>query len=163
MAGTTSKEETSRKAIVADTNILISAMLKETGYTRRTLILLTELYPTYTPTIALQEIREHAAYIAEKKKTPKENLEALIKIVTWKIQLANPHYYQDKTEQARKLVRDPGDIDFAALALKLAEKHDEVILLTWNKRDYKIPELEELKVKVLSPPEAAKTLLPLQI
>ena len=49
MARGTSKEGASKEALVIDTNIIISSMIKESGYTRTILITLTEITPSYTP------------------------------------------------------------------------------------------------------------------
>ncbi|MEB3779437.1 MAG: PIN domain-containing protein [Desulfurococcales archaeon] len=73
MDGGEGKEETSQKALVIDTNIIISSMLKEAGYTRRVLLLLSALYPTYTPKHAIEEIHRHAQYLAERKGIPERS------------------------------------------------------------------------------------------
>ncbi len=67
MDGEAGEEEAGRKALVIDTNVIISSMLRESGYTRRVLILLAALYPAYTPRYAVEEIHKHSLYLAEEK------------------------------------------------------------------------------------------------
>ena len=151
MDGEAGEERAGKKAFVIDTNVIISAMLKETGYTRRILTLLTELYPTYTPEYAIKEIRKYADYLAEEKNLPREKQQALIKLITENINIIEERRYETYTPEAKTLTTDPGDIDFVALSLKLRETYREVVLLTWNTRDYKTGELGKRGITVLSP------------
>ena len=147
-------------AVVVDTNIIISSLLKEAGYTRRTLILLSELYPTYTPRIALEEIKRHAQTLTKKKGRPWEELKALLEIVIADVEVVDPEMYNRYMEEAQDLVSDPGDADFAALALKLREQYGNILILTWNKKDYDQKGLKKKEIIVATPPEAIKILLP---
>ena len=154
------KPNREKTAIVVDTNIIISSLLKETGYTRRTLILLSELYPAYTPRSALEEIKRHAQTLTEKKGRPWEELETLLEIVIAGMEVVDPETYNRYMEEAQDLVFDPGDADFAALALKLRERYGNILILTWNKKDYDQKGLKRKKIIVATPPEATEKLLP---
>ena len=72
----------------------------------------------------------------------------------------NPETYNRYMEEAQNLVFDPGDADFAALALKLREQYGNILILTWNKKDYDQKTLKKKKIIVATPPEAIETLLP---
>ncbi len=67
--------------------------------------------------------------------------------------------YDDKLDAASGLVKDPSDRWFVALALKLAEKHGMAVILTYNRKDYKVEELMKRGVRVLTPAEAVRILL----
>jgi len=159
MAGGTSKEGASKEALVIDTNIIISSMIKESGYTRTILITLTEITPSYTPEHALKEIEKHAQFLAKRKGIPLHKQEALIKVLTSNIEVVGGDFYKDKLREAKQYVKDPGDIDFAALALKLRERYEHVSILTWNTRDYRVDLLEQLEIRVLTPANAVKHLI----
>ncbi len=163
MARGSSKEKSSGKAIVIDTNILISSMLKESGYTRRILLLLVEFYPVYTPSYALEEIKRHLHRLAERKGIPPERLRALITLLTEDLRVVDEREYAPYLSEAKALVHDPGDTDFVATSLMLRQKYAEVILLTWNTRDYDRRNLKKKGITVLTPREAARELIPFQI
>ncbi len=160
MDGEAGEEEAGRKALVIDTNVIISSMLRETGYTRKVLIVLATLYPTYTPRYAIEEIHKHTLYLAEEKGIPREKQDALLEMITRDIIIVNEEWYREYIQAARQLVEDPGDIDFVALSLKLRIIYREVAIVTWNMGDYRKEALREKGISVLTPKEAAKSLLP---
>ena len=61
--------------------------------------------------------------------------------------------YEPYLNTASRLVRDPADKWFVALALFLRSKHDRVVLLTYNKGDYLYNELARMGVEILTPRE----------
>lgn len=121
---------------MVDTNIIISSLLKETGYTRRALILFSELYPTYTTEYALEEIKRHTQTLSRRKGLSWEKLRVLLELVISSIEIAGLEAFRKYVDEAQRMVLDLGDVDFAALALKLRENYHRVIILTWNKKDY---------------------------
>ena len=163
MVGGRGEEKSGKKVVVIDTNVLISAMLKESGYTRRLLLLLVEFYPVYIPGYALEEIRRHIHRLAERRGIPLEKLRALIALLTEDIRVVDAEEYTPYLSEAKTLVRDPGDTDFAAASLMLRQEYDEVVLLTWNTRDYDGRGLRRRGIRVLTPREAARELIPCQI
>ena len=93
MAGEGGEEKHSGEAIVIDTNVLISAMLKESGYTRRVLLLLAEIYPLYAPGYAIEEIQRHLHRLSERKGIPLEKMRALIALLVENIRIVNEEEY----------------------------------------------------------------------
>ena len=61
--------------------------------------------------------------------------------------------YEKYIEQARDLVNDPKDAPYVALALYLREQHKTVVILTYNKKDYKVDELVGNGIIVMTPRE----------
>jgi predicted nucleic acid-binding protein len=159
MARRTSKEGTSKKALIIDTNVIISSMIKTTGYTRTILLTLTATHPSYTPEHAIREIEKHSLFLAEKKNIPVTKQRALLKILTSNIKTISEDHYKEKTQEAKNYVKDPGDTDFVALALKLRENYREIAIITWNTKDYKKQKLRKAGIRVLTPSEALRELL----
>ncbi len=159
MAGGAGEEGAGKKALVIDTNVIISSMIKEAGYTRTILLILTASHPSYTPEYALREIEKYAGFLAERKNIPFSKQKALLKIVTGNIEIVKEGHYKEEIERARLYVNDPGDMDFVALAIKLQERYTEVVILTYNRKDYKVEELMKRGVRVLTPAEAVRILL----
>jgi predicted nucleic acid-binding protein len=101
----------------------------------------------------------HLSGLATKKNVSPKALQEKIEILKVSIIFVPEELYTDRLEVASNLVRDPSDRWFAALALKLAEEHGIALILTYNKRDYRVGELERMGVRVLTPGEAAGRLL----
>ncbi|GBF09060.1 hypothetical protein apy_07850 [Aeropyrum pernix] len=89
----------------------------------------------FTPEKTLQ-IDEHLEELAKRKKISVEELWATIRVLLLNLDIIGKEAYNSLMEKAGECVEDLADANFAALALYLAEKHEKVILLTWNKNDY---------------------------
>ena len=107
----------------------------------------------------MKEIEKHAQFLAKRKGIPLHKQEAFIQILTSNIKVVGEDFYKDKLREAKQYVKDPGDIDFTALALKLRERYEHVSILTWNIRDYRADLLEQLGIRVLTPANAVKHLV----
>ena len=68
-------------------------MLKESGYTRRVLLLLAEIYPLYAPGYAIEEIQRHLHRLSERKGIPLEKMRALIALLVENIRIVNEEEY----------------------------------------------------------------------
>ncbi|MEB3780408.1 MAG: putative toxin-antitoxin system toxin component, PIN family [Desulfurococcales archaeon] len=63
------KKRTIRKpAIVLDTNIIISSLIKPGGFTRRVILLLEDQADLYAPKVLLEELTKKAEYLARRKR-----------------------------------------------------------------------------------------------
>ncbi len=147
------REEEIEEALVLDTNIILASILKRGSYTRQVIVYLTDILgiKAFTPEKTMQEIREHLGELALKKKKPVDELLVAIRILLLNVEIVSRNIYEGYLRKAGECVRDPGDIDFAALALSLTEKYDEVFLLTWNISDYRGDCLEKYNVGVFTP------------
>ena len=139
---------------VLDLNVLLAATLKPQGPTAAKLL---TLYITgtalYTPDYVREEFQKVARELAEKKRVDKQQLVQAFQNLLNITRQARIEEYGHKLEAAKKLVSDPSDAPYAALALCLAEKHGRAVILTYNRRDYKLEELEKHNIKVLTPRE----------
>ena len=147
------EEEKDREAIVLDTNIILASVLKHGSYTRQVVVYLIDILgiKAFTPEKTLQEIDEHLEELAKRKKISVEELRAAIRILLLNVNIIGKETYNAYTEKAGECVKDPADIDFAALALHLSEKYEKVILLTWNKSDYNEDCLKTYGVALYTP------------
>ena len=147
------EKEKRGEAVVLDTNIILASVLKRGSYTRQVIVYLTDVLgiETYTPEKALQEIEEHLVELAKRKKIRVEELMVAVRILLLGVKIVGKQAYRDYLEIAKNCVGDPADADFAALALRLAEDYERVILLTWNKKDYRGDCLETHRIVVATP------------
>ena len=131
-------EEKNSEALVLDTNIILSSVLKRASYTRQVVIYLIDILgvKAFTSEKTLQEINEHLEELAKKKKISIEELRTAIRILLLNVDVINKEAYTSLIEKAGECVEDLTDTDFAALALYLSKKYEKVFLLTWNKNDY---------------------------
>jgi predicted nucleic acid-binding protein len=101
--------------IVIDTNILMSALIKDS--VTRKIIIDSELDFCY-PKISLNELRKHEKLILNKSKLKKAEYEELLKNLLDKIIVIPDEFFFDKIEKASKIMKhiDPDDVVFLALA-----------------------------------------------
>ncbi len=103
--------------IVIDTNILISALIKD-SITRK--ILISGLNFFY-PEISLVEINKHQEYISKKSEYDKRTFEAILNTLLDYINLVPLEIIRPKIKAARKIMGniDANDVVFLATALTL--------------------------------------------
>ena len=133
--------------------MFIAAILKPEGTTHRVVRNLLMVTEVYAPEVLLEETEKHLVELAVKKDVPLKELQARMKLLEQAIRFVPASQYERYLGAAVKLVKDLGDKWFAALALHLREHHKQVVILTYNKRDYKVAELQRENVIVLAPGE----------
>ena len=154
------KPEKERKAVVIDTNVVFASILKKASYTRQVLVYLIDVIgiDAYTPEKTIEEIEDHLEELARRKGVNVEELSLAVKILLVTVKIVEESEYAEYLGQAQNYAVDPGDVDFVALALALARKYDFVILLTWNKDDYKENDLKGHNVFVATPSKVMQLL-----
>ncbi|MEB3860938.1 MAG: putative toxin-antitoxin system toxin component, PIN family [Desulfurococcales archaeon] len=148
------KERTTRKpAIVLDTNIIISSLIKPGGFTRRVILLLEDQADLYAPKALLEELTKKTEYLARKKRVSPAEQRHLLTLLLSSVRTIESDAIKPLIKAAMEYVRDPDDAPFVALAIYLQRVYEDVIILTWNTSDYKREDLEMLKIKVFTPRE----------
>jgi predicted nucleic acid-binding protein len=104
--------------IVIDTNILLSAMIKE-SLTRN--IIMNANMELYYPQIALSEVHKHKNIVIRKAGLDELEYERIFQIITEKLKLVKFSRIRSKVHQATKIIgkRDPNDVIFIATALSI--------------------------------------------
>jgi len=150
----TKKGTTRKQAIVLDTNIIISSLIKPGGLTRRVILFLEDQADFYAPKVLLEELAEKTEYLARRKGiSPTEQRRLLILLLSG-VRTIESNVIKPFVRMALKYVRDPDDAAFVALALYLQRTYKDVVILTWNISDYIKDDLEGMKIKVLTPRDA---------
>jgi len=102
--------------IVLDTNIIISAIIKN-SLTRK--LILNKKFELLVPSFSLSEINKHKEEICKKAKiSPKQFYILLEKLFNY-IKIVNSVFYDNFIKKASKLIKDIYDVPFVACALAL--------------------------------------------
>lgn len=97
--------------IVIDTNIIISALLKD-SMTRK--IILSQKFTFLTPDYTLEEIQKYEEYILEKAGISDQDFEIILSMMFEKVKIVNKEEYQNQMEVSQSMLKD---VPFLALAL----------------------------------------------
>ena len=142
------------RATVLDLNVLLASILKPKGPTAATLL---TLYlrgeDLYIPDYVKEEFQSIIGELVERKGLNPETLKALFQMILRLTIQVNIGSYEKYIEQAGGLVNDPKDTPYVALALYLREQYETVVILTYNKKDYKVEELAGNGIIVMTPGE----------
>ncbi len=131
---------------VVDTNILISALLKD-GLCRE---LLSDFnFSFFTPSFALSEITKYKEYICKKSLLTEEQFNSILKKIFEYIKIVKLNEYVDSINESKKLIEDANDVSFLACAIAL----DTSILS--NDKHFK----KQKKIKVFTTEEFVKKFL----
>ena len=104
--------------IVIDTNILISALLKE-GLTRDFILIKGLGFEFLTPAYTLREINKYKEEICSKAKLSEEDFFILLEKIMNYIKIINPLFYDAYLAEAANLIKHASDTPFLALSLAL--------------------------------------------
>jgi putative PIN family toxin of toxin-antitoxin system len=104
--------------LVVDTNIIISALIRE-GLTRKML-----LFPgikLFTPEITFNEIENHIGIISTKSELPKDDIQQILDVLIKNIETIPESRWWNHYTKAEKLIgkKDPKDAPFIAVAFAL--------------------------------------------
>jgi len=107
--------------VVVDTNVLISALLKNNSFTAK--LSRSEFFEIYFPEDGLREIEYYKKYIISKreKALQKQSFEYVLKFILEPIHIIPSELYSQKIKDAYEEMRgiDEKDTPFLALALQL--------------------------------------------
>ena len=144
------------RAAVLDLNVLLASTLKPEGYTAAVLL---ALYlggeKLYVPDYVREEFDRVAGEVAAGKNIDPRVLRAAFQAILGITVEAGKESYERHLGKAESLVGDPKDAPYVALALHLRGQYKQVVILTYNKRDYLQEELSGKGIRVMAPPEFA--------
>lgn len=104
--------------LILNTNILISALLKDSTVRR---LLLNPSFEFYIPEYSIEEVERHMDLIAERSGLSKEDVHLLLYLLLTNIEVVPARQLVEKYAEAARILGgvDPGDIPFLALALAI--------------------------------------------
>lgn len=100
--------------IVIDTNIIISALIKN-SLTRR--LIFNKNFHLLTPSFSLTEIDKYKDAICKKAKINSKDFYILLEKIFDYIKIVNSIYYKNYLEKAKALIKDTKDVPFLACAM----------------------------------------------
>jgi len=107
--------------VVVDTNVLMSALLKNNSFTAK--LLRSEFFDIYYPEDGLREIEYYKKYIISKRERAlqKQSFEYVLKFILEPIHIIPSELYSQKIKDAYEEMKgiDEKDTPFLALALQL--------------------------------------------
>ena len=102
--------------LVVDTNILISALIKN-SLTRK---IITGIgYEFFVPSFALDEISKYKNYICEKANITSLIFEEILEILFDNVEIVSIDFYREYLKKSEKLISDKEDVAFLALSFAL--------------------------------------------
>ena len=103
--------------LVIDTNIIISALIKDSKSRE---IIMSGKFELVSPDFVLGEIGKYESYICAKSELIKEEFELLMALIFQKITVTPSHEYEAYKEAAEKIMkRDVKDVPYVACYLAL--------------------------------------------
>lgn len=147
------KAKEGKLAVVFDANVIIASLIKDHGLNRYVVTLTPIFYPSYYPEILQLEVYEHIVVIAQKTEKPKNEISIALKNILEQLRKIELKEISSFIRESIKYVRDEEDSLYVATALYLKKNFKEVIIVTWNKRDFKFWQLIKQWIRVLTPHE----------
>jgi len=145
-----SKENT--RAVVINSNILFSSLIKEEGFTRAVFLFLKGSMgiKLMIPSTVVGEFKAHIGEIARKSGLSFNDVSKIFENLIENVEKVGESGLKEEVEESINYVKDEKDAPFVAVALK----HRPSYILTYNKKDYKIKTLKNLGISVMTPKEA---------
>lgn len=146
-------EERRKLAVVFDANVIIASLIKKSGLNRFVATLTPIIYPSYYPEILRKEVLEHIQVIAQKARRPENEVSMALESVLEYFREVESRELSQFIEVSIRYVEDEVDSLYVATALYLKRSFKQVVIITWNKRDFKFWQLVRHWIKVLTPRE----------
>ncbi len=144
------------ESIVIDTNVLMSSLIKQEGYTQALLsiLLIQKDIKLAVPESIKFEMNTHIHEIARKSGLPVNVLKEVVDLIFKNVEPVDEGTFVSEIREALSFVSDKSDAPFVGLAIKLKPS----IILTYNKRHFDSERLERCGVMVFEPSELARYL-----
>ena len=147
------EEEGRKLAVVFDANVVIASLIKESGLNRCIVTLTPIIYPTYYPEILRREVLEHISVIAQKAGKPENEVSMALESILECLREVESRELFQFIEESTRHVKDVEDSLYVATALYLKRSFKQVVIITWNKRDFEFWQLIRHWIRVLTPRE----------
>lgn len=135
------------ETLIIDTNVIISCLPSTESFTRACFILLKENGKMLSPKQMYQEVIKNLPSISRRYGIDIKILSGfLVPNLFRNIEFVDETDFKEYFEEASQLVNDSSDTPFVALALK----KKPCTIVTKNKKDYKINELEKLSIDIFT-------------
>jgi len=146
-------EEKRKLAVVFDANVVIASLIRDGGLNRYIVTLAPIFYPSYYPDILREEVLEHIPDIARRARRPENEISIALINVLEHIREIKSRELLPFIEESLRYVNDEKDSLYVAAALYLKKSFKQVVIATWNKRDFRFWELMKRWIRVLTPRE----------
>jgi len=146
-------EEGGKLAIIFDANVVIASLIKESGLNRYIVTLTPIIYPSYYPEILRREVLKHIPVIAQKARRQENEISIALESVLERLREVESRELFQFIEESMSYVNDEEDSLYVATALYLKRSFKQVVIITWNKRDFKFWQLMRHWIRVLTPHE----------
>jgi len=134
-------EERRKLAVVFDANVVIASLIKESGLNRYIVTLTPIIHPSYYPEILRREVLEHIPVIAQRAGRPENEISMALESVLERLREVKSKELFQFIEESIRYVKDEEDSLYVATALYLKRSFKQVVIITWNKRDFKFWQL----------------------
>jgi len=98
-------------------------------------------------------VLEHISVIAQKAKRPENEIFMVLESILERFHKVESRNLLRFIEESVKHVKDEEDSLYVATALHLKRSFKQIIIITWNKRDFKFWQLMRQWIRVLTPRE----------
>ena len=143
-------EERRRLAVVFDANVIIAFLIKESGLNRFIVTLTPIIYPSYYPEILRKEVLEHIQVVAQRAGRPENEVSMALESVLEHLREVESKELPQSIEVSIRCVEDEVDSLYVATALYLKRSFEQVVIITWNERDFKFWQLVRYWIRVLT-------------
>ncbi len=146
-------EEGRKLAIIFDANIVIASLIREGGLNRYIVTLTPIFHPSYHPEILRREVSEHIPVIAQKAGRLENEISMALESILGQLREIESKELFPFIEESIRYVNDEEDSLYVAAALYLRKSFKQVVIITWNKKDFKFWQLVKRWIRVLTPRE----------
>ncbi len=150
-------------AVVLDANVIIAGLISSSGINSRIALIAPLKYRCFYPETLLMEVLRHADIIAAKSGLSEENVRTALNHLTSHLERVRENKIAQYIGEVLRegLVKDEADAPYvaASLYLLIEKEFKQVILITWNTKDYNTAKLRTKRILIMKPPEFPKKYL----
>ncbi len=147
------KDKTKVENLIIDANVILSCLAKEQGFTRACFVMIKNQNTRISlPKDIYDEIKLYTPLISRKSNININILKLSMQELLKDVAIENEKDFKEHINAAKELVNDENDTTLVALALKIKP----CTIVTFNTKDFKINDLKNLEINVLTPHQTLK-------